>query len=166
MNKPPSVSNPAIKDSTPGVGPYLTTPQEIERVRPRHSVYRRNEAAERFSFYGMKAILAVFMTQHLLDDTGENAPMSDAECELGSYVRRCSLCVSRFGRHRCRLAAGRIPHDHRPLGRLLLWASCFALDERRFGLAIGLSLIAIGTEQSSRAFRRTSAISLVLAMLT
>ena len=24
-----------------------------------------NEAAERFSFYGMKAILVVFMTQHL-----------------------------------------------------------------------------------------------------
>jgi len=29
-----------------------------------------NEAAERFSFYGMRAILVVFMTQYLLNSEG------------------------------------------------------------------------------------------------
>lgn len=38
-----------------------------------------NEAAERFSFYGMKAILAVFFTQYLfLMDGSDGSPMSQA----------------------------------------------------------------------------------------
>jgi POT family proton-dependent oligopeptide transporter len=32
-----------------------------------------NEAAERFSFYGMKTILMVFMTKYLMDELGQNA---------------------------------------------------------------------------------------------
>ncbi|MEM7164127.1 MAG: POT family MFS transporter [Planctomycetota bacterium] len=36
-----------------------------------------NEAAERFSFYGMKSILVVFMTKHLLDAAGEPANMTE-----------------------------------------------------------------------------------------
>ena len=32
-----------------------------------------NELAERFSFYGMKGILTVFMTKHLLDSAGNDA---------------------------------------------------------------------------------------------
>ena len=31
-----------------------------------------NEAAERFSFYGMKSILVIYMTQYLFLTTGEN----------------------------------------------------------------------------------------------
>jgi POT family proton-dependent oligopeptide transporter len=38
-----------------------------------------NEAAERFSFYGMKAILAVFMTRHLVNTSGDPTPMSDEQ---------------------------------------------------------------------------------------
>jgi dipeptide/tripeptide permease len=38
-----------------------------------------NEAAERFSFYGMKTILAVFMTQYLLSASGEAAYLTDAQ---------------------------------------------------------------------------------------
>src|SRR5450432_1960542 len=38
-----------------------------------------NEAAERFSFYGMRSILVVFMTKYLLDSSGASSPMSDAE---------------------------------------------------------------------------------------
>lgn len=36
-----------------------------------------NEAAERFSFYGMRAILAVFLTKHLLDASGALAPLDE-----------------------------------------------------------------------------------------
>jgi POT family proton-dependent oligopeptide transporter len=38
-----------------------------------------NEAAERFSFYGMKVILAVFMTQYLVSATGEAAYLTEAQ---------------------------------------------------------------------------------------
>lgn len=38
-----------------------------------------NEAAERFSFYGMKTILAVFMTQYMLSATGTPNYMTDTE---------------------------------------------------------------------------------------
>ncbi len=37
-----------------------------------------NELAERFSYYGMKAILVVFMTQYLMR-SGRLAPMNDNE---------------------------------------------------------------------------------------
>ena len=38
-----------------------------------------NEAAERFSFYGMRSILIVFMTQYLVTRAGLSDHMSDAE---------------------------------------------------------------------------------------
>ncbi|MEZ6129317.1 MAG: POT family MFS transporter [Planctomycetaceae bacterium] len=40
-----------------------------------------NELAERFSFYGMKAILTVFMTKHLLDAAGQPDPMADEQAK-------------------------------------------------------------------------------------
>lgn len=40
-----------------------------------------NELAERFSFYGMKSILTVFMTQHLLNSAGEPAYMAEEEAK-------------------------------------------------------------------------------------
>ena len=38
-----------------------------------------NEAAERFSFYGMKTILFVFMTKYLLDAQGNSAFMTETQ---------------------------------------------------------------------------------------
>ncbi len=38
-----------------------------------------NEAAERFSYYGMKAILPIFMTKHLLDASGNPDFMTDEQ---------------------------------------------------------------------------------------
>lgn len=40
-----------------------------------------NELAERFSFYGMKAILTVFMTKHLLDAAGQPDYMNDEQAK-------------------------------------------------------------------------------------
>lgn len=40
-----------------------------------------NEAAERFSYYGMRAILVVFMTQYLTDSAGALAVMSEQEAQ-------------------------------------------------------------------------------------
>lgn len=40
-----------------------------------------NELAERFSFYGMKGILTVFMTQHMLNASGEPDYMGDEQAK-------------------------------------------------------------------------------------
>ncbi|RFC48621.1 MAG: proton-dependent oligopeptide transporter, POT family [Verrucomicrobia bacterium] len=58
---------------------YLTTPSDTSSMPPGIPNIIGNEVAERFSFYGMKAILAVFMADylHLLGDTPEPA-MSEA----------------------------------------------------------------------------------------
>ena len=40
-----------------------------------------NEAAERFSYYGMRAILVVFMTQHLAGSSGVLDVMSEDEAK-------------------------------------------------------------------------------------
>jgi len=41
-----------------------------------------NEGAERFSFYGMRAILVVFMTQRLLGPGGELDVMNQEEAKF------------------------------------------------------------------------------------
>jgi POT family proton-dependent oligopeptide transporter len=38
-----------------------------------------NELAERYSFYGMKGLLVVFMTTQLMGPDGQPAPMSEAD---------------------------------------------------------------------------------------
>lgn len=41
-----------------------------------------NEAAERFSYYGMRTILVVFMTQHLMSSSGILATMSEPQAKV------------------------------------------------------------------------------------
>ncbi len=61
----------------PPRGKYLTAPLPSTEM-PRGIPYIvGNEAAERFSFYGMRAILAVFLTEHLLNAQGQLAPMDE-----------------------------------------------------------------------------------------
>ncbi len=44
---------------------YRTSPYDTDRMPPGVPWIIGNEAAERFSFYGMRTILFVFMTQYL-----------------------------------------------------------------------------------------------------
>ncbi|HBN76092.1 MAG TPA: MFS transporter [Planctomycetaceae bacterium] len=55
---------------------HATAPYDIETMPPGIPYIVGNEAAERFSYYGMKAILTIFMTKYLIDVTGEPDPMS------------------------------------------------------------------------------------------
>ena len=41
-----------------------------------------NELAERFSFYGMKCILVVFMTKYIMDSQGNLTPLSNEEATV------------------------------------------------------------------------------------
>ena len=53
-----------------------------------------NEAAERFSYYGMNSILTIFMTKYLLDKMGHLSVMSptNAEAWYHTFVRRFIFC--------------------------------------------------------------------------
>src|SRR5512141_1407867 len=56
---------------------YFTTPIKTDRMPPGIPYIIGNEAAERFNFYGMRAVLVVFMTKYLMDRSGALAPMSE-----------------------------------------------------------------------------------------
>ena len=58
---------------------YRSSPADLEGMPPGVPHIIGNEAAERFSFYGMKAVLAVFMVNYLhLLDAGSGTAMSEA----------------------------------------------------------------------------------------
>jgi POT family proton-dependent oligopeptide transporter len=105
-----------------------------------------NEAAERFSFYGMRAILVVFMTQYLRDRSGALAPMSENDANKWYHVFVASnYFFPIFGAILADAIWGKY--------RTIFWLSivyCFghfalSLDDTRLGLAAGLGLIAIGS---------------------
>src|SRR5262245_29200954 len=64
---PPAMSKPA----------YFTAPIKTDKMPPGIPYIVGNEAAERFNFYGMRAVLVVFMTKYLTDRSGALAPMTE-----------------------------------------------------------------------------------------
>lgn len=56
---------------------YRETPELTKRMPGGIPYIIGNELAERFSFYGMKGILVIFMTKHLLDRAGDPAFMGE-----------------------------------------------------------------------------------------
>ena len=104
-----------------------------------------NEAAERFSFYGMRAILVVFMTQYLLNTDGTLDSMAEAEAK-GWYHLFVSavyftpllgalLSDGLLGKYRTIIVLSLV---------YVLGHFALAVDHTRLGLAFGLGLIAAG----------------------
>src|SRR5690242_652696 len=59
---------------------YRTAPDSnLTTIPPGVPYIVGNEAAERFSFYGMRSILAIFMTTYLLGANGQLQVMSENE---------------------------------------------------------------------------------------
>lgn len=58
---------------------HLTAPVPSTKMPSGIPFIVGNEAAERFSFYGMRAILFVFMTKHLYDSAGNAAFLTETE---------------------------------------------------------------------------------------
>jgi POT family proton-dependent oligopeptide transporter len=54
-----------------------TVPYETDRMPPGVPYIIGNEAAERFSYYGMSGILVTFLTKYLLDASGQPAPLDE-----------------------------------------------------------------------------------------
>ncbi|MFM7243704.1 MAG: POT family MFS transporter [Planctomycetaceae bacterium] len=139
------------------VSPFRTHPSATTGMPPGIPFIVGNEAAERFSFYGMKSILVVFMTQHLLSSAGATDFMTDtaarkwmhtfvasayffpviggivADAFLGKYLTILLLSLVYCAGHLC-LALMDMPQP-------LLAATL----EPRGWLLAGLTLIAVGS---------------------
>lgn len=126
-------------------GKYLTAPLKTGKYPPGIPYIVGNEAAERFSYYGMSSILVYFMTHHLMNSQGQpdhmTAPQADAWYHTfvsAVYilpVLGAILADAVFGKYLIIL--------------LLSIVYCFghftlALDDTRLGLVIGLTLISLG----------------------
>src|SRR5215203_4728256 len=58
---------------------YLTAPLKTDKMPPGVPFIVGNEAAERFSYYGVNGILVMFMTTYLLNAQGQLAVMNEIE---------------------------------------------------------------------------------------
>lgn len=124
---------------------YRTTPLDTEKMPPGIPFIVGNEAAERFSFYGMKAILAIFMTEYLMGADGKLATMSDHEATSWQHFFVAgAYAFPLFGG----IIADAFWGKYATIIRLSLFYClghlALALDDTRVGLAIGLGLIAVG----------------------
>jgi POT family proton-dependent oligopeptide transporter len=142
--RPPGSSNSA---TPPAKQPkYRTVPDQTDPKMPVGVPYIiGNEAAERFSFYGMRAILAVFMTTYLMNAAGQRAVMG--EDEAAGWFHQFVSAVYWMPVFGALLADGLIG-KYRTIFYLsivyCLGHLSLALNDTRLGLFLGLSLIAIG----------------------
>ena len=125
---------------------YRTAPVPSSKLPSGIPFIVGNEAAERFSYYGMRAILVVFMTKYMLDSTGAADLMSEAEAK--SYYHLFSSAVYFFpvlgaiiadafwGKYRTILILSSLYC----LGHFFL-----AIDDTRMGLLLGLCFISLGS---------------------
>lgn len=125
--------------------PYQTAPKTSVDIPSGIPFIIANEFAERFSYYGMRSILVVFMTHYLLDASGQPAPLSenDAKAYFHLFVSMAYftpflgaiLADGFLGKYRTILILSIIYS----FGHFYL-----AFDDTQMGLLIGQSLIALG----------------------
>ena len=77
---------------------YKSTPDEIKGMPSGIPYIVGNEAAERFSFYGMKAILMTFLSVHVFmtmdyEDTGEKFNKDQAEALATQWIHWFNVAV-------------------------------------------------------------------------
>lgn len=124
---------------------YKTQPDALSTLPTGIPYIIANEAAERFSYYGMRAILVVYMTQYLLNQSGQAAHLSeqDAQGYFHLFVSSvyfmpllgAALADGWLGKYRTIMVLSLVYC----LGHLAL-----AIDDTRIGLLIGLGLVAFG----------------------
>src|SRR5437762_11817967 len=64
---------------------YLTSPPNLTGMPPGVPYIIGNEAAERFSYYGMKSVLTVFMAHFILNQSGVLVAMSSNEAYMYTH---------------------------------------------------------------------------------
>jgi len=125
---------------------YLQAPLPSKKLPAGIPYIIGNEAAERFSFYGMRAVLVVFMTQYLLDGTGAPDTMNQEEAKGWFHLFVSAVYFtplfgalisdSLLGKYRTIILLSLLYC----LGHFVL-----AMDHTRLGLLLGLGLIAVGS---------------------
>lgn len=126
--------------------PYLTAPVKTDKMPKGIPYIVGNEAAERFCYYGLRAILIVYMTQYLLNSQGELAPMSEKEATSAMHIFMAGvyffpllgaiLSDAFLGKYRTILSLSMVYC----FGPLML-----ALNQTTLGLYAGLWLVVIGS---------------------
>jgi proton-dependent oligopeptide transporter, POT family len=124
---------------------YATAPIKSDRMPPGVPYIVGNEGAERFSYYGMRAILVVFMTQYMMTRTGQPDHLNEMQAKVWFHnfvsavyflpLLGAIVADAFFGKY-----------------RTIIWLSlvycaghlALALDDTRHGLMLGLTLIAFG----------------------
>ncbi len=124
---------------------YKTVPEPTAEMPAGIPYIVGNETAERFSFYGMRGILVVFMTQYILNASGKPDHMTDEEATTIFHLFVASayffpllgslLSDVFWGKYKTILLLSIVYC----LGHLAL-----AIDATRIGLFTGLMLISIG----------------------
>jgi POT family proton-dependent oligopeptide transporter len=125
---------------------YLTAPLALDKMPAGIPYILVNEAAERFAFYGTRCILTVFMTQYLLNSSGLLEPMAPARArEWFHFFVFAVYFMPLVGALLSDILLGKFR-------TIILFSLVYcmgvialAVDHTRFGLALGLSLIAIGS---------------------
>ena len=125
---------------------YLTAPLQSEKMPAGVPYILTNEAAERFSFYGTRCILVVFMTHYLLGAGGQVRPMTAEQSKTWFHLFVAAVYFTP-------LIGALISDIWLGKYRTILCFSllyCFgffalAIDQTRLGLVVGLILIAIGS---------------------
>ena len=124
---------------------YLTAPLKLDKMPPGIPFIVGNEAAERFSYYGMNSILVIFMTHYMKTAGGALDLLSPEKADAwyhffvfaayGLSLVGAFLADALLGKYRTVL--------------LLSIVYCFghftlAMNETRIGLFAGLAMIALG----------------------
>jgi POT family proton-dependent oligopeptide transporter len=124
---------------------YRTAPDSSTEIPAGIPFIIGNELAERFSYYGMRTILVVFMTQYLMDANSNISPMTANEAKAYFHL---FVSVTYFTAFLGALLADGLLGKYRTI-ILLSIVYCLghfylALDTTRTGLLVGQSLIALG----------------------
>ena len=125
---------------------YATSPPNMTTMPPGVPYIIGNEAAERFSFYGMRSILIVFMTQYIVNSSGQPDHMGAAEAR-----QNFALFVSAV--YFLPILGAILAEGFIGKYQTIFWLSivyCFghfalALNDTRMGLLLGLGLISFGS---------------------
>ncbi len=125
--------------------PYFTAPIKTDQMPPGIPYIIGNEAAERFNFYGMRAVLVVFMTKYLVDRSGQFAPMTENDANKWYHL---FLSANYFFPAMGAIVSDAFLGKYRTIVSLslvyCLGSVVLALDHTRLGLTAGLTLIALG----------------------
>ncbi|MEO1916122.1 MAG: POT family MFS transporter, partial [Myxococcales bacterium] len=105
-----------------------------------------NEAAERFSYYGMRAILVVYMTQYLRGANGELELLSETDATTYYHLFTAAVYFTPLAGA---LLADVFLGKYRTIVTLsivyCLGHVALAMDDTFYGLTLGLGLISVGS---------------------